>query len=871
MNKTSVVSCLLLLISGQSYGQEELASNAWTPFSSSKIERAANDKQHHRIYAKKEFTAELAIEQLAVLSGRANQLMVSVPLPTGKMVTYQLKANTALAQGLTAKYPELKTYDGYQVDDPTNVGKFELTPAGLRGMFYDQGRLIYLDPKYLNNDRIYTSYYKSDAVSQADQRITLKAPINNSPALSSKTQETANTEKLARTPVALREYRLAITTTGEYTQFHGSVSNVMTELATLVNRMNMIYEQELAVRMSLVANNEQLIFTDAATDPFQNELDNDSSEATQVISERIGAASYDVGHVLTTDGGGLAFLGAVCRDSIKGGGASGSSRPVGDSFHVDLVAHELGHQFGANHTFNGLTGACNGNRSASSSYEVGSGSTIMAYAGICGSQNLQRNADPVFHGHSMDEINSHLGRFTSCGSSTEQSNRTPVAEAGNNFTIPANTPFTLTGSGSDQDNDTLTYDWQQFDLGPGSNGTAEQIDDGQRPLFRAFAPKDTASRTFPQISDVLSGSLTLGETYATTNRDLNFRLIVRDNKGGVASDNTVVTVVDTGEAFSVAEPSAGSSWTVPQQTIRWNVAQTDQTPISCPNVAIDLSLDGGANYTISLAQSTPNDGSFDVELPAATSTDARLRISCINNVFFAVNSGNFSVNSQGLAFAITGLITPLSVNEDESLSLSVANFIVQGRVANSITVAAGDNYTVSNNQVTPSANFNGQLQVNVTANAGAEQTPTFVAQVTVNPVNDAPVANNDTLTINQDAGQQTIDVVGNDTDIDANDTLTLSTINYSGTGQASIVNNQISYTPASGFNGTETINYTISDSANSNASATLTITVNAPAPAPAPTPNPTPAPAASSDSGGGAAFWLALLVMFGLRYSKRKY
>ena len=871
MNKTSVLSCLLLLISGQSYGQEELTSNAWTPFSSSKIEQVANDKQHYRIYAKREFTAELALEKLTAFADSAKQLTISVPLPTGKMVTYQLQANSALAQGLAEKYPAIKTYDAYRVDDPTNVAKFELTPAGLRGMFYDQGRLIYLDPKYLNNDRIYTSYYKSDAVSQVDQSITFNSPITNALSQSNKTGDTLARERLARIPVALREYRLAITTTGEYTQFHGSVSNVMAELATLVNRMNMIYEQDLAVRMSLVANNDQLIFTDAATDPFQNSLNNDSSESTRVISDRIGAASYDVGHVLTTDGGGLAFLGAVCRNSIKGGGASGSARPVGDSFHVDLVAHELGHQFGANHTFNGLTGACNGNRSATSSYEVASGSTIMAYAGICGSQNLQRNADPFFHGHSMDEINSHLALFASCGTSTEQSNRTPVAEAGNNFTIPANTPFTLTGTGSDEDNDALTYDWQQFDLGPASNGTAEQVDDGQRPLFRAFSPKDSASRTFPQISDVLSGSLTLGETYATTNRDLNFRLIVRDNKGGVASDNTVVTVVDTGEAFSVTEPSAGSSWTVPQQTVSWNVAQTDQAPISCSNVAIDLSLDGGANYAINLAQSTPNDGSFDVELPAATSTNARLRVSCLNNVFFAVNSGGFTVNSQGLAFEITGLAAPLSVDEDESLSLAVANFNVQGRVATSISLASGDNYMVNNNQITPSANFNGQLQINVTANSGAEQTPTFVAQVTVNPVNDAPVANNDTLTINQDAGQQTIDVVGNDTDIDANDTLSLSTINYTGTGQASIVNNQISYTPAPGFNGTETINYTISDSANSNASATLTITVNAPAPAPAPTPTPNPPPTANTDSGGGAVFWLALLVMFGLKYSKRKY
>lgn len=866
MNKVSKIACLLLLLSWQCHSDESI----WTL---NNVEQVNSSKDKNRVNANREFIAALDLQRLTdYLYQQRDNVVIDVPLPSGEMVKYRLESNTALEQGLIDQYPNLKTYNGYQVDNLKNTGKFELTSAGLHGMFSYRGKLVFLDPKYLGNDRIYSSYYKSDAVNN-QQQMVLNTPINKAIANFLQARELENTVTPANTVVALKTYRLAITTTGEYTQFHGGVDNVMTELATLVNRINFIYEHEFAARLSLVANNRTLVFPDPATDPFKNELGDDISDATQVISQRIGTANYDIGHLLATDGGGLAALGVACDNEAKATGGSGISAPVGNAFHVDLVAHEIGHQFGATHTFNGLSDACGENRNDESSYEVGSGSTIMSYAGICGDDNLQSNADPFFHGHSIDQVKQHLARFPSCGTPDTGTNRTPVASAGSDYIIPANTPFTLTGTGTDQDNDSLTYDWQQFDLGAGNNGRAGQVDDGKRPLFRAFAPKQTSSRTFPQLKDVLSGNLTFGETYATTNRALNFRLIVRDMKGGVASDNSVVTVVNTGEAFAVTEPSSATNWTGQEQTIRWNVAKTNEAPIACQNVAIDLSIDGGQSFGVNLTSSTANTGSFNATIPTLNTSSARLRVSCVNNVFFAINTGNFSINSQGVTFEITGVSSPLLVNEDESLSLSAANFTIQGRVANSITVAAGDNYTVNNNQVTPSANFNGQLQVNVTANAGAEQTPTFVAQVTVNPVNDAPVANNDTLTINQDAGQQTIDVVGNDADIDANDTLTLSTINYSGTGQASIVNNQISYTPASGFNGTETINYTISDSANSNASATLTITVNAPAPAPAPTPNPTPTPAppADSGSGGGAVFWLALLAMFGLRYAKRKY
>ena len=847
IKKISLIPWLMLFVSGHSYSdtQQQVHSvfTAWTtiankPSDSSSLMSASSDVQSNvRSFARQEYLSQIDFTQLSAnvdaVTGaqQAEAFIISVPLPTGELVNFTLSPSRAIDGALAEKYPNIATFNGVQVNQPDNVGKFELTPAGFRGMFYHQGKVVYLDPKYLDNNRIYTSYYQQDALELGQASATRYQPkitrqLSEELAQSKQANQTV---KAARTPVQLKEYRLAITTTGEYTAFfQGSVSNVMAELATLVNRINMIFEQELAVRMILVANNDQLIFTDAASDPFQNELNNDSDESTRVISNIIGSNNYDVGHVLGTDGGGLAFLGAVCIDSIKGGGATGSFRPTGSSFYVDLVAHELGHQFGASHTFNGLTDSCGGgNRAAGSSYEVGSGSTIMAYAGICGSQNIQFRADPFFHGHSMDQMASHLARFPSCGISTEQVNRTPVADAGSDFTIPANTPFTLTGTGTDEDGDELTYDWQQFDLGPGSNGTSEQVDDGQRPLFRVFAPQSVPSRTFPRLTDVLSGNLTLGETFATTNRDLNFRLIIRDNNGGVASDNVVVNVVNTGEAFAVTEPSLNDSWTSAEQLVQWNVAGTDLTPINCSAVAIDLSLDGGNTFDVNLATNAPNTGSFTVNLPALNSNNARLRVSCADNVFFAVNAGRFSVNnSQTLPFEITGLSNPLAVDEDQQLTLSVANFTIQGQVADSLIISEGDNYSVDDSTVIPDTNFNGSLSIEVRAVAGSEQTPVFSAQVAVAAVNDAPVAVDDELTLMQGANTQQINVLSNDSDVDAQDSLTLSLLVYTGDGQASIVNNQISYTPATSFIGEETISYTVSDSSGVTDTANLIITVN---------------------------------------------
>jgi len=572
--------------------------------------------------------------------------LLALPLPDDREVTFEIVESPVMADELSRRYPEIRTYRGWSVGEPGMSVRLDRTPAGLHAMVGTPEGYVFIDPLRRNDPALYMSYRGRDH-QRPDAADAFRCRVDGFPRLVVPAVRTSGAE--------LRTYRVAIAATGEYTQFHGgTVPLAMAAIVTALNRVVMIYEAEVAVRMVLVANNDQIVYTNGATDPYTN---NDGSamlaENQANVDAVIGTANYDIGHVFSTGGGGIATLQGVCWSANKARGVTGLSTPIGDPFYVDYVAHEMGHQFGGRHTFNGTTGACGGgNRSASTAYEPGSGSTIQAYAGICGAENLQSNTDPYFHGVSFDEIFDYTHDTQpefggDCPVVSATGNTPPTANAGADYTIPASTPFVLTGSGTDGDGDSLTYGWEQFDLG---TAAPPNTDDGMRPIFRSFVPTSDPSRTFPQLSDVLNGTTTFGEILPTTSRDLNFRLTVRDDAsggGGVENDMAIVTVTNTAGPYTVTSQGSAVTWTGGSaETVTWNVAGTTSAPVSCSQVDIALSLDGGLTFPIALESATPNDGTESVAVPTGSdSTTARVRVMCTNNVFFDVNATDFVVEA----------------------------------------------------------------------------------------------------------------------------------------------------------------------------------------------------------------------------------
>ena len=593
------------------------------------------------------------LQRVSEIGGPGAQRTISLPMPDGRLADFEIYESPVMADELARRYPEIKTYQVYGIDDPIASGRLDITPQGFHAMLHTSQGRFFIDPQH--------DTQLSDRYQARTQNSASAAGYSCGVDDYAMPVATANQSMLrpaaARIPGSFLSYRLAVSATEEYVAAvgGGTVTGAQAAIVTAINRVNEIYQRDLGIQLMLVSKNEQLIENPgdgifSNEDPFQMFIENQAW-----IDSTIGSSNYDIGHVFGTGSGGLASLGSACDRDDKAKGVSGITNPQGDPFWIDFVAHEIGHQLNADHSFNGTSVSCSSGRNQATAFEPGSGSTVMAYAGICGVEDLQSDSDATFHAANIAQIDSFTSGAGSCYTripATPANPNDPLVSAIANRTIPANTAFVLDGSASDADGDLLYYQWDQLDAGCPTDARSFGTDTGFNSLFRSYPPRTDSQRHFPAMGTQLQGLYDDAEVLPCNNRDINLRFTARDNRSGQGIANMRVTVEDTGAAFEVTNLKSGA--TIPKSTsfdVLWRVAGTTDAPINCDSVDIEL-LSFNADfsrYSVLLLQKTLNDGGEIVSVVPITDTHerVRIRVACSNNVFYDISDVTFKVEGTG--------------------------------------------------------------------------------------------------------------------------------------------------------------------------------------------------------------------------------
>ncbi|HJQ25162.1 MAG TPA: C25 family cysteine peptidase, partial [Blastocatellia bacterium] len=701
--------------------------------------------------------AVLKVAPMEFTAGAAeSRAVLVVPMPDGKSERFRLVESPIMQPGLLKQFPEIKSYSGQGIDNPRMTMRCDYSPRGFNTLVLSEDRAVSVHPARWDDVTTYVSYYGQDFKGD-----NAKSFCGVDAAEELKAERWARASQLTTVPAAsgatLRQYRLAIAVTQEFynqpSLGGGTLEKAVAALNTWLNAVDAVYEREFSERMILV-DNTSIIFTQEPDGLTNGDKNTEIDQVKVILQNQVGLANYDVGHLLSyvAGGGGLAGVGVVCSsDNSKGRGVTEVGGPNANFDGVHVFSHELGHQHGATHSWNGCTGSAD-QRANATAYEVGSGFTIMSYGGVCTTDNIvpfRSTTELRFHVGSYEQVNNYIAT-TSCAATSSTGNHPPTVDAGISYTIPKQTPFILTASASDADAadvPNLTYCWEELDSGGSAYGNPPYDDSGDpatttRPIFRAYSPTTSPSRVFPALTYILnyandppdtigSPAVRPGEELPRIGRTLNFRVTARDNRsggGGVSNDAMVVTVDGNSGPFLVTAPNTAVTWTGGStQTVTWSVNNTNNAPINCANVKLTLSTDGGNTFPITLAASTANDGSESISVPNGIQTSmARIKVEAIGNIFFDINDASLTINP-GDTCPVATAISPGAGNVGTSVVITGVNFtgVTAVKFSSNVTASFTVNSATQITATVPSGAVTGPITLTKSGCADA-QTASFV-------------------------------------------------------------------------------------------------------------------------------------------------
>ena len=683
---------LLLCTSGRAQDFSTFTAEAWQPVTPAELPEDGDRRIQPATALLLRTNGEALRDYLRTAPHERDQtaerssVTLTLPLPTGEDATFSIVGyDVTDAVGLAA-YPEIRTYYGVDTENARRTIFLDWTERGFHASIRGGGtETVFVDPLFRGDRNLYQVYRKSD-FGEREENFSCHTVADKSgigkPAGGTYNKRLGDCE--------LMQYRTTITATGEYSNYHGATSAaqsglVQSAVVTTINRVNQVFTRDISLRLQLVGNNDQLYNYDPATDPFPvNDVGDLIGRNTSYTNGIIGAANYDYGHIVTqANGGGVARLRASCGSS-KAAGATSRPTPENDPFDIDYVAHEMGHNFGGNHTQNN---GCN--YSSSAGMEPGSASSVMGYAGIC-TPNVQNNSDDYFHGRSIEEMTTHfeLGNG-GCGTIISMALNNPVVTPQDDETIPAGTPFVLKGAATvtTPGNGTLTYNWEQYDSERGAVMPPVETN-VQGPLFRSFAATASPERFLPRLSAVVAGTDPRWEEIPTVTRTMDFRATVINQNatyGCAMADEVTINVDASDRPFTVTDPTVGTQWSAGQVAqVRWDVAETDRAPYNTQLMDIYYSTDGGNSFQV-LLTGTPNDGLETVTIPNVVTNEALIMVRANDNVFYNLSTEAFSVvPATGTPTVTLTDLSPLDVQDCFAVT-TAANFRFQTSSAGGAT------------------------------------------------------------------------------------------------------------------------------------------------------------------------------------------